>query len=70
MDSFFPLVHQQVEPLEHPAADRCSVLFTHLVQAHECVESFSCSHRHLCVVFLQDQHVKHQLEVQTMRHTE
>ena len=43
-------------------------LFTHLVQAHECVESFSCSH--LCVVFLQDQHVKHQLEDQTMKHTE
>lgn len=45
-------------------------LLTHLVQAHECVESFSCCHRHLCVVFLQDQHVKHQLEAQTMKNTE
>ncbi len=43
------------------------VIFTHLVQAHKCVESFSCRHRHLCVVFLQDQHVKHQLGAQMKR---
>lgn len=36
--------------------------FTHLMQAHKCVESFSCCHCHLCVVLLQDQHVKHQLD--------
>lgn len=36
-------------------------LSTHLVQAYERVESLSCRCSHLCVVFLQDQHVKHQL---------
>lgn len=41
-----------------------SLCVTHLVQAHECVEGFSCRHGHLCVVFLQDQHVKHQLSTQ------
>lgn len=45
------------------------VLFIHLVQAHKCVESFSCCHRHLHVVFLQDQHVKHQLHTKETNST-
>lgn len=46
-----------------------AVLFIYLVQAHKCVESFSCCHRHLHVVFLQDQHVKHQLHTKESTRT-
>lgn len=35
----------------------------YLMQAHQCVESFSSRSGHLCVVLLQNQHIKNQLKV-------
>lgn len=35
----------------------------YLMQAHQCVESFTSCSGHLCVVLLQDQHIKNQLKV-------